>query len=75
MHWDDGQKYEGFYKNDKRHGNQGVLTTNSHYSGGDRLMVEYKDGNLHRSKKMKPDYEIDLLSLSGLPYRTHTFLV
>lgn len=33
---------------DKRHGSDGVLLTDTHYTGGDRLLVEYKDGVLQR---------------------------
>jgi hypothetical protein len=33
---------------DKRHGSDGVLVTDTHYTGGDRLLVEYKEGALQR---------------------------
>lgn len=109
---------------DKRHGSNGVLVTDTHYTGGDRLLVEYKEGALQRcgstflsssflppscfrsiraplqprltsslfafcvvvvvcvcvagnqqttrSRRMAADYEISMMSFSGLPYRTHT---
>jgi hypothetical protein len=104
---------------DKRHGSDGVLVTDTHYTGGDRLLVEYKEGALQRcgaaflssppplfgiarlfpsfsfvhslgsltlqcggclyrnhqttrSRRMAADYEISMMSFSGLPYRTHT---
>jgi hypothetical protein len=49
-----------------------VLVTDTHYTGGDRLLVEYKEGALQRSRRMAPDYELAVMSFSGLPYRTHT---